>query len=661
MKGYNGRYIDINLTDGKIVINTLSKDLAKQYLGGYGFIAKTLLDEIPKDAEPLSPENVLCFWTGPLAGTTSPTPSKYAAGAKSPLTNMIGFGISSGYFGPELKRAGFDGIIIRGRANELSYIFIDNDTIKIYDAKHLSGRTTWETEDMIKEELSDSSIRVASIGIAGEKLVRLANITNARNRQIGRSGIGCVMGSKNLKAIAVRGSKQVNVFKEKEFLEFTQELNKRCVGPATEKYRKYGTPVNVLVHNSLGCLPTNNFQKGTFKGAEKISGQTMFKNMVRKMVACEGCAIACDHVCSVLEGNYKGTVASVDYESLWAYGPCCGVDDFGAIVKACELSDRHGIDTISGGIIVAWAMECYEKGILSKKDTDGLDLRFGNADAMVEATRKMCLREGKLGGLLAEGSERAAKKIGKHSNRYLITCKGMEWGGYSMRSLQTSTLGYCTSVRGACYLRSGAYQYDVKGTVDRYALDKERGKLVTGGDAIYAVIDSMIVCKFTRKIYKDNEEMCKLLYLATGIKYTEKEFLETGARIHNTAKLFNIKHGWKRSMDYPPWRATNEYLHDETVIISEKKEHWDRIKLYYQEHDMKPPKLPIKKGAIIKMSEYEEALDSYYRASGWDNVGLPTDNCLKGLQLQSYKKMVDKARKIAKKTDYRKEVEERFR
>jgi aldehyde:ferredoxin oxidoreductase len=296
----------------------------------------------------------------------------------------------------------------------------------------------------------------------------------------------------------------------------------------------------------------------------------------------------------------------MDYESLELLGPNCGVNDLGAITKAVELCDTLGVDTISAGVTVSWAMEAYEKGLLSSEDVDGLDLRFGNAEAMVEAVRRLALREGKLGELIADGSSWAAEKLGKDSHKFAITNKKMEWGAYSMRSLQTATLGFATSVRGACYLRSGSYQPDVKGTVDRYHLDDTRGKVVYDGENLYAIIDSMIICKFTRGIYKDNEEICKVINLVTGWDMDPEEMLLTGERIHNQAKLFNVRLGASRKDDYPPPRAFEEKMYDD-----------------------------VNDGAIIDRGEYDTALSSYYAIRGWDEEGKPKKELLERLELDT--------------------------
>jgi len=606
MKGYQGKYLRVDMTTGEVIPERLDEERTRDFLGGYGFVASTLYDEVPDGADALGPENVLCLWSGPVAGTPVPVSSKYIMGARSPATGFIGFGIASGGVSSELKAAGWDGIVFNGRADSLKYLFVQNGKAELRDASHLAGKTTWETEEMIREELHDDEVRVSSIGPAGELMTVLANVTNDRNRQVGRSGMGAVMGSKNLKAIAIRGSGPIEVADLDSLVEFCRDLYKRCRGPATEKYRKYGTPVNVLVHNRLGCLPSYNFQKGTFEDAEACSGERMSETMVKKVVACPSCPIACDHINVVREGPYAGTVASVDYESLELLGPNCGVSDLGAITKAVELCDTLGIDTISAGVTVSWAMEAYERGLITREDCDGIDLRFGNAEGMIEAVRRMCLREGNLGALIADGAARAAEKTGQGSEKFAMVNKKLEWGAYSLRSLQTATLGFATSVRGACYLRSGSYQPDVKGTVDRYMLDRSRGKYVYDGENMYAIIDSLIICKFTRGIYKDNEEFTKLIRLVTGFDWTPEEMIRTGERIHNQAKLFNVRFGAGRKDDYPPPRAFEEKMYDD-----------------------------VSNGAIIIREQYDEALTGYYESRGWNEDGIPTRELLEKLGLDT--------------------------
>lgn len=600
MKGYTGKYLRVDLSSGKLAIDHISEGFARKFIGGYGFGARILYDEVDASIDPFDPRNVLSFWTGPLNGTLVPTSGKYAAFAKSPLTNLFGFGISSGSFGMEIKSAGFDGVVISGRSNSPVYLYIEDECAEIRDASHLWGKTTWDTEDELKEECGDVS--VASIGPAGEKLVRFANITHDKTRQVGRGGIGAVMGSKNLKAIAVYGTKDVEVHDIDRLFEFSAELYRECQGPATEKYRKYGTPANVLVHNYLGCLPSYNFQRGEFEHAEDVSGERLLKEYVRKIVSCRGCPIACDHLC-IGKGKYEGILASVDYQSLAMLGPDCGVWDVDSIIMAINLADRLGVDTKSLGGVIAWAMECYERGILSQNDTDGMNLRFGNGDAVVELTRKIGLREGKFGDLLAEGALRASKVIGKGSEKFVIHCKGQEWGAYSMRTLQTGALGMALSIRGACYLRSGSYQVDVKGEVDRLKLERGRGRIVKEGEDIYAVIDSLIVCKFARGVFT-TDRMVEAYRLVTGIEVDAKELLLAGERICNVAKCFNVKCGASRKDDYPPPRA------------------------------FEPMEEGPHKGVAIRRDEYDMVLDEYYELRGWNRDGIPTKRKLMELGLE---------------------------
>jgi aldehyde:ferredoxin oxidoreductase len=606
MKGLTGKYVKIDLTEGTACVEGLPEQVARDFIGGYGLAAWTLYNEVPAGADPLGPDNVLALWVGPSAGTSMPASSKYLVAAKSPLTGFIGFGISSGGIGQELRAAGYDGIVVKGRAENPVYILVDDDLVRIKDARGLWGKTTWETEDALRRLLADDKLRVAAIGPAGEKLSRMANITNDRNRQVGRSGMGAIMGSKNLKAIAIRGTKSVETYDPQGLWDLTQEMHVRCQGPLTEKYRHYGTPVNVLVHNKLGCLPTRNFQQGTFERAADVSGEKMLATHVKKVTACPACPIGCDHVTVAQGGQWKGTAASMDYESLELLGPNCGVADLDALTKAVELCDTLGVDTISAGGTVAWAMEAYEKGLLTEEQADGLDLSFGNAEAMVEAVRRLALREGPLGELLADGAAEAARRLGKGSEKFAIVNKNMEWGAYSMRSLQTATLGFATSVRGACYLRSGSYQVDVKGSVDRYSLDESRGKIVSEGENLYAVIDSAIWCKFTRGVLGTEQNMVDILNLTTGFGYDVDSMLLAGERIHNQAKLFNIKHGASRKDDYPPPRAFEEKMYDD-----------------------------VNDGAIIDRDQYDTALDGYYASRDWDREGIPTKEKLAALGLDT--------------------------
>jgi aldehyde:ferredoxin oxidoreductase len=585
------------LSSGSTKIEPLREEMAKKYIGGIGLGMRLLLDHTKPGIDPLSPENPLILVAGPLTGTMAPTSGNgIAFVAKSPLTNALGEAKSHGFFGADLKRAGYDVVLFEGKSEKPVYVWIDDDAVQLMDAKHLWGKSPADTEDAIREELGDHYIRVAAIGEAGEKLSRVACILNDKSRAAGRTGMGTVMGSKNLKAIAVRGTKDVKVSNPTEFLEFVKMLHERMKGAAATKYRTLGTALNVLVHNSLGALPTRNFTNATFEGAEKVSGEYLNERYVSRIIGCSSCAMRCEHIAVVPEGPYKGATSRVEYEPLWSLGPHCGVDRLDAIIKAMELCNYYGLDNLSAGNIIGFAMDCYEQGILTKKDTDGLDLRFGNGDAVVEMVKQIGTREG-LGDILAEGVKRAAEKIGKGAEKYANHIKGLEMTGYDIRGLKTAAVGYAVAFRGADHNRHGAYGLDLKGTVDRFKAEKGRGKMVMEIENLYTIVDSMILCKFGRgTYYQAFEDIARLYSLTTGIEITPEELRMTGERLNNLARLYNVREGFTRKDDHLPAKVMSTPIPDDTVS----------------------------KGSYITMKELNLMLDDYYEARGWTKEGYPT-------------------------------------
>jgi aldehyde:ferredoxin oxidoreductase len=620
---YAGKILHVDLTTGKTTTEPLKEDLAKKYIGGIGLGMRLFLDNSKAGVDPFNPKNPIIFATGPLSGTMAPSAgNSYAVVSKSPLTEGIAESKAHGFFGAELKRAGYDAVIFTGKSEKLVYVWIDDDSVQLIDAEHLKGKSPHETEQIIREELGDFYIRVSAIGEAGEKLVRIACIINDEFRAIGRTGMGAVMGSKNLKAVAIRGTNDVNVANLEEFTEFIRMIHERMKGPATRKYRTLGTPENVLVLNALAALPTRNFTQATFEGAEKVSGEYLNERYIKKIIGCATCGMRCDHIGVVPEGPYKGATARVEFECLWAVGPNCGVDRLDAIIEAIYQCDHYGMDGISAGVIVSFAMDCYENGIINKKDTEGLDLRFGNAEAMVETIKLMGSRKGWLGDVLAEGSMRAAEKIGKGTVKYANHIKGLELPGYALRTLKTAALGFSVSYRGACHLRSGAYSPDVKGKVDRFKIEKGRGKLVKNGEDLYDVVDSLILCKFSRGVfYEGLDEMAKYYTLATGIPMTTEELRQAGERINNLARLINIREG----------KGTREYDTLPPKIMS-----------------VPVPDEGIAKGAYVTQKEFDIGLDDYYAVRGWTKEGIPTVEKLKELGLSDLVPIVKK--KIKPKT-----------
>ncbi|HIC93830.1 MAG TPA: aldehyde:ferredoxin oxidoreductase [Anaerolineae bacterium] len=594
MFAYTGRILHIDLTNKTTRIQRVGEDFLKKYVGGVCMAARLAYDNIPKGADPLGPDNALCFANSAFAATIVPVGNKYSVAAKSPLTGFLGDCLSTSYFAAAMRQAGYDGIVIKGKAEKPTYIFIDDDVVQFRDASHLWGMETWETEEAIRAEMGDEMVRTCVIGPAGENLVRFANITNDRGRQAGRTGLGAVMGSKLLKAVAIRGTKPVTVADPDGLRAMALELSQKAQGPKTEKYRILGTPANVLVLNRLGVLPTRNFQQGTFEAAEKVSGEYMHEHHKEKAVACAGCPIACEQVVSVREGAYKGARTSVDYESLYALGTNCGLDYFPGIIKAIELCDRYGMDTMSCGVTIAWAMECFEKGILTKEDFGGLELHFGNHEAEVALVEMIARREG-IGDLLAEGVKRASEKVDKGSERFAMHVKGLEFAGYDVRGCQTFALGAAVGTRGPCHNRSLAYEADTKGMVELFKAGPERGQIAKDKEDFAAVLDVMMFCKFIRGCFKDlYAESAQFYTLTTGIEMTAEDVRKLGERAWNLKKAFNIREGWTREDDWLPPRCF------EDPIVNPKDG----------------------KGYVVKPEDLRMMIDAYYEARGWTKEGL---------------------------------------
>ncbi len=613
MHGYAGKVLIVDLNTGKTRVELLNMDYAKKYVGGIGLGMRLWLDNSKAGVDALSPENPLVLTLGPISGTIFPTAGNgHAFVAKSPATLGIGEAVAHGTFGSEMKRAGYDAVILKGKAEKPVYLWIDDDSVQLLDAAHLSGKSPSETEDAIKEDLGDYYVRVAAIGLAGEKLSKIACIINEKTRAAGRTGMGAVMGSKNLKAIVVRGTKDIVPAKSDEFMDMVKEFHERMKGPATRKYRTLGTAENVLVHNALYCMPTRNYNNAHFEEAEKVSGEVLNEKFVAKIIGCSSCAMRCEHEVVIPEGPYKGAMTRMEYETLWAMGPYCGIDRLDAIIKGMETVNYYGMDAISAGVTVGFTMDCYEKGILTKKDLDGIEANFGNSEALIQLLEKMGKREG-IGDILADGVRSAAQKIGKGSEKLAQHIKGLEVTGYDLRCLKTAALGFAVSFRGADHNRHGAYAFDVKGKVDRLKAEKGRGKMVRDMENLYALIDSFIVCKFSRgTYYKGLADMAKLYSLVTGIEMTGEELDKSGARINTLARLINIREGLDRKDDTLPWKVMNMPIPDEGPV----------------------------KGAVVTKKELDLLLDDYYTSRGWTLEGVPTAETLKELGMEGLTRIV---------------------
>jgi aldehyde:ferredoxin oxidoreductase len=602
--GYAGRVLKVDLDTGRTRVEKLNEEYAKKYIGGIGLGMRLWLDNTKPGVEPFSPENALVLALGPISGTMFPTAGNgHAFVAKSPASYGVGEAVAHGTFGAEMKRAGYDAVILIGKSEKPVYLWIDDDSVQLLDAAHLMGKSPSETEDAIKEELGDYYIRVASIGPAGEKLSRIACIINEKTRAAGRTGLGAVMGSKNLKAIAVRGTRDILVAKPDEFMDMVKEFHERMKGPATQKYRTLGTAENVLVHNALYCMPTRNYNNAHFEEADKVSGEMLNEKYVAKIIGCSSCAMRCEHVVVVPEGPYKGTMTRMEYEMLWAMGPYCGIDRLDTVIKGMELCNYYGIDALSAGVTVGFTMDCHENGILSHDELGGIDAHFGSSEALLQLLEKIGKREG-IGDTLAEGVRIAGQIIDKGAEKLAQHIKGLEVTGYDLRCLKTAALGFAVSFRGADHNRHGAYTFDVKGKVDRLKAEKGRGKLVRDMEDVYALIDSFVVCKFSRgTYYKELPDMARLYNLVTGIEMTPEELKRSGERINTVGRLINVREGLGRKDDSLPWKVMNMPIPDEGPV----------------------------KGAFVTPEELDLLLDDYYESRGWTPEGVPTTAKLKEL------------------------------
>jgi aldehyde:ferredoxin oxidoreductase len=583
--GFFGRVLHVDVSSGRSAYHDVAESHLRKYLGGIGFGTTLLYDYCPAGVDPLSPENPLIFASAPLVGTGLTTTAKFAVVTKSPLTGFIADSLSSSHFALELKRLGIDGLVITGQAPSLVYVFINGEQVELRAAEHLRGKTPGETQSTIRSELSSTSVWVASIGTAGENRIRFATISN-EGRHAGRGGVGAVMGSKNLKAIAVCGDRATSVAHPQKVEELADSLRRRSLGSVTDKYRRLGTVANLAVFNRLGTLPTRNFQQATFEDADALSGEALTETSFSRRHGCASCTIRCER----LFKSSSGEEQRLEYETLFALGPLCGISDPECVLEAARLCDHYGLDAISTGGTLAWAIETVEKGLLPEAQT--LGLRFGHQEGVRAAIHAIAERRG-IGALLAEGSRRAAMAIGNNSGYWAMHVKGLELPGYDPRSLKTMALGLAVSPRGACHNRSGAYEADFSGEVDRLHGDSGRGPLVAASEDFAAVLDSLIVCKFLRKCFTDfYAEAAEVLAHVTGWDYTGAELRRAGERIHTLKKVFNIREGWQPDTDWLPERLLAESL-----------------------------PTGVAKGAGLSRDELRDMVRGYYEARQWDENG----------------------------------------
>jgi aldehyde:ferredoxin oxidoreductase len=610
--GWTGTVLRINLTDRTITKEPLNEQWAREYVGGRGLGARYLTEEMDPTVEALEPENKLLFVTGPLTGTSASCGSRYMVVTKGPLTNAITTSNSGGSWGPELKFAGYDMLILEGRASSPCYVWIYDDTVEIRDADQLWGKTVWETEEGLRTELGVPDTIIASIGPAGENLVRFACIMNDLHRAAGRSGVGAVMGSKNLKAIAVRGTGGVTLADPMAFMQGMWEMREKLrESPVTSQgLPMYGTEVLVNVINEHGALPTRNHQESVFEEAEDISGETLTETRLVANKACFSCAIACGRV-STLPGeasskyevstsprNWKIAGEGPEYEAAWAMGSECGIGDLDALIKANWLCNDLGMDSISFGATVAAAMELYEKKAVSLEQTE-IPLNFGSPEALLSMAERIAYRQG-FGTELAEGSKRMTEKFGRPE--FFMGVRGQEFAAYEARAIQGMGLGYATSNRGACHLKAYTVAAEILGLPRQMDPNETEGKaeITKLFQDATSTVDATGLCQFLT-FGVGLEEMLPQLAAATGVDFSLEELLTIGERIWNLERRWNERAGVGGSEDTLPKRILEEPL----------------------------PSGPAKG----KVNRLGEMLPEYYQLRGWDKDGKVTPEKLKELGL----------------------------
>jgi len=567
--GYAGKLLRIDLTKGKVSFEKIKPEVLKEFLGGVGYGVKLLYDELPAGIDPLGPENKLVFTTGPLTGTGASGSGSIEVCFKSPLTGIWGEARCGGEWGGTLKKAGYDFLVLEGKAKEPKYILIDDDKVEIRNAGKLKGKTTSQKDKLIKEELMDEAFEIAVIGSAGENLVKFANIMIG-GRAFGRCGAGAVMGAKNLFAIAVKGSKKISVAKPEEFSLARKEVNRKVLAKTgKEGMAPGGTTGDIPACDALGDIPTKNWRSNSWGKGDELYHHFESKNLVRANPCYKGCVLRCGRIAEVKEGKWETPQhKGAEYESICAFTYFILNEDMDAAVHATYLCNEYGIDTISTGAVIAFAMDCYEKGIISKEDADGLDLTWGNTETIVELVKKIANRKG-IGQVLSEGTRSASKKIGKGSDAMAIQVKGLEGAAHDPRSGKTLALTYGLGNRGMCHIHPiegmaydslkndfGLIPYGLTDpqTVDRFA-EEGKGKSAKMLQDWGIIPDIVGICKFFIYNGLGPGELARLISTLTGWDIDGRELLTIGEHVYNLQRMFNVREGIKKKDDMLPERV----------------------------------------------------------------------------------------------------------
>ncbi len=603
MNGYGGTILRVNLTDGKITKERTPAELARDFLGGRGFGIYHLFKEVPKGADPLGPANKLFISSGPLSGMLVAGGGKCDWTTKSPLTGGYADASMGGHFTAEMKYAGLDTIILEGVSAKPVYLLIEDDKVQLLDAAPLWGKGAFDVEVALKQKYGEE-YQVAAIGPGGENLVLYACVNHDFGRQAGRGGIGAVMGSKKLKAIVVHGTKSVPVADVEGYRKAGLELYKACKeAEGLKEWTRYGTTIVTSWCDEVGALPTRNFSAGSFEGGKTLYGPVMRQEIVITDKGCFGCPCPCGKYSSMK--RYGTFVEGPEYETIGLLGSNLGIADIQAVAEANRLADDLGLDTISAGGCIAWAMEAYEKGILTKADTDGLELKFGNVEATFALLKKIAYREGKIGALLAQGIKRAAQQVGKGSEKFAIQVKGMEQSAYATHNATAMLLAYMTCDVGAHHNRSWAITYDLQ--VGRDKVVPEKVSRIIWLQNFRPMFDVLGGCRLQWVELGINRDLyVPLLEAMTGIHRTWEDLEAVGNRIWNLTRMYWIREneGFGRQWDLPSQR-------------------------FYEE----PPKTGATAGQITSYEDVQRLLDMYYEQRGWDNNGIPTPATLDKLNI----------------------------
>ncbi len=615
--GFHGKILHVDLTSGTLAIETPPEMFYRKYLGGSAMGMVYILRGTPRGADALSPENVMTVMLGVTTGASISGQSRVNVNARSPMSGAIGDSQAGGFFPAEMKFAGFDGIVIKGKSPKPVYLALINGKASLHDASHLWGKITGEVEAMLKQELGDPKIEVMQVGPAAEKGVRFAAIMNMSNRAHGRTGMGLVMASKNLKAIVVRGKARPPIA-HPEKLAALNRLGPKYIpeNADMDNLAKYGTANVVNFQNTIGSLPTLNYNEGQFEQAEAISGEKMSETILKDRDTCYACVVRCKRVVEIKEGKYTADplYGGAEYETISTFGSYCGIGDLAAISLANQICAEYGVDTISCGATIAFAMECYEKGLITRQQTGGLDLRFGDSDAMLEALRQIVTRSGQLGAVLAEGSAQAAKTWGPQTEDCLITVKNIESPAHMPQSKRSLALIYAVNPFGADHQSSEHDPYyeedsarfntdrlaeiDLKDVTAFRSLGPEKVRFAAYTEMFYSMLDSAELCQFvfgpTWTLYGPRETI-EMVQAVTGWDFSLYELMKVGERRLNLMRVFNAREGFTRQDDRLP-------------------------KKFYRSLAGSGPTA----GIALDPQEIENALDLYYQIMGWTSDGSPT-------------------------------------